>query len=65
MACLSDIFIELLEILCCLWDKLHNDYKYSIAVKLNNWLDVAKEAYLATRVEHSGSIRLIKLVNMH
>ena len=65
MACPSDIFIEFLEISCCLWDKLHNDYKDSRAVKFNNWLDVAKEAYLATRVEHSSSIRLITFVNTH
>ena len=56
--------MELLEInaVCGINCTMHKD---SRAVKFNNWLDEAKEAYLATRVEHSGSIRLIKLVNMH
>ena len=58
MACPSDIFIELLQI-NAVWDKLHNDYKYSRAVT-NNWLDVAKEAYLATVkwVTLNGSVTL-------
>ena len=44
---------------------MSNDYKDSRAVKINNWLNVANEIYFATRVEHSGSITLIKIFKAH